>query len=297
MTHFKLHYQMKKLILNITLLFSTIMCMAQTQAIKIDGEMRRFTLYVPKSIDTLKATPLVLNFHGSGMTALEQMFYTKMNKTADQYGFIVVYPQGKSNDWNVGYDMDYDKGPNDVSFTDLLIKKIQKKFNIDANAIYAIGLSRGGFLTHRLVAELPNTFAAIATVGAPIPNEVAKRHPNQKNIAVLLVHGDADQIVHFNGKEFAYHSNNETVDFYKKHNQSKNKPITVGINPENDDTSVLIKKYEGSKTTIAIQIKNGGHTWPGADDFNIGFPLGKTTHDISFNELMWKFFSSNKKSN
>lgn len=288
---------MKTLILNINLLCFTMVCMAQTQGIKIDEEMRRYTLYVPKSIDTLKPIPLVLNFHGSGMTALEQMFYTEMNRTAEQYGFIVVYPQGKNNDWNVGFDMDYDKGPRDVSFTDLLIKKIQKKFNIDTNSIYATGLSRGGFFTHRLVAELPNTFAAIAAIGSPIPNEVLKRHPNQNNIAILLVHGDADEIVNFNGKQFAYQSISETVDFYKKHNQSESEPITVDINPESDDTSVLIKKYEGSKAIVVIQIKNGGHTWPGADDFNIGFPLGKTTHDISLNEFMWEFFIANKKSN
>ena len=117
---------MKSILINISFLCFTITCMAQTQGIKVDERMRRYTMYVPESINTSKAIPLVLNFHGSGITALEQMFYTEMNKTAEEHGFIVVYPQGKNNDWNVGFDMDYDKGPNDVAFIDSLIKKIKK---------------------------------------------------------------------------------------------------------------------------------------------------------------------------
>lgn len=287
---------MKKKYLIIILTLSICQAFGQTQGIKVDGEMRRFTMYVPESTTSSRAIPLVLNFHGSGITALEQMFYTEMNKTAEKQGFIVVYPQGKNNDWNVGFDMDYDTGSNDVAFIDLLIKKIQKKYKIDSSAIFATGFSRGGFFIHRLVAELPNTLAAIATIGAPLPNEVLKRHPNQKNIAVLLAHGDSDEVVNYNGKFFAYQSMNETVDYYINQNKSNKKPISIIINPEKDETSVVIKKYKGAKPIVKIQIKNGGHTWPGANDFNIGLLLGKTTHDIMFNEMMWEFFVKNKKS-
>ena len=64
----------------------------QTQGIKVDSVMRRFTMYVPSTVEKEKPVALVLNFHGSGITALKQMFYTKMNETADKYNFIVVYP-------------------------------------------------------------------------------------------------------------------------------------------------------------------------------------------------------------
>jgi len=49
---------------------------------------------------------------------------------------------------------------------------------------------------------------------------------------------------------------------------------------------VSIATYNGDKDVVLVKIENGGHTWPGADDFNIGFPLGKTTHDIQFNDVM-----------
>lgn len=285
---------MKTLIKSIIFICLTTFSYGQTQGIKIDGDMRQFTMYVPATINKEKPAALVLNFHGSGMTALEHMFYTEMNSTADTNNFILVYPQGKENDWNVGFGMDYDDGPKDVEFVRQLVEKIRQHYNIDTHAIFATGLSRGGFFTHRLAVEMPEVFAAIASVGAPIPNEVKKRHSTVEKIAVLLAHGDADVHVKYGGKEEKYNSVEETITYWKNHNKST-KEHTENINSMEDETSVKTTTYSGVKDVVLVKIENGGHTWPGADDFNVGFPLGKTTHDISFNDVMWKFFSSNIK--
>ena len=286
---------MKTLIIGIIFICLTTFSYGQTQGIKIDGNMRQFTMYIPATINKEKPAALVLNFHGSGMTALEHMFYTEMNTTADNHNFILVYPQGKGNDWNVGFGMDYDNGPKDIEFIRQLVEKIKKHYNIDTNAIFATGLSRGGFFTHRLAVEMPEVFAAIASVGAPIPNEVKKRHTSKEKIAILLAHGDTDEHVKYEGKEEKYNSVEETISYYRNHNESNNDQVTKTINPIEDETSVNITIYGGDKDVVLIKIENGGHTWPGADDFNVGFPLGKTTHDILFNDVMWKFFTSNKK--
>ncbi len=285
---------MKTLFNSIIFICLTTFTYGQTQGIKIDGEMRQFTMYIPKTINKEKPVALVLNFHGSGMTALEHMFYTEMNTTADKHNFIVVYPQGKNKDWNVGFDMDYDKGPKDVEFIRQLVEKIKNHYSIDTNAIFATGLSRGGFFTHRLAVEMPKVFAAIASVGAPIPNEVKERHTSKEKISVLLAHGDADEHVKYSGKETKYNSVEETITHWRDHNKST-KEVIKNINPIEDETSVNITTYSGDKDVVLVKIENGGHTWPGANDFNVGFPLGKTTHDISFNDVMWKFFSSNLK--
>ena len=285
---------MKTLIKSIIFICLTTFSYGQTQGIKIDGEMRQFTMYIPTTINKEKPVALVLNFHGSGMTALEQMFYTEMNTTADNHNFIVVYPQGKNKDWNVGFGMDYDKGPKDIEFIRQLVEKIKKHYSIDTNAIFATGLSRGGFFTHRLAVEMPEVFAAIASVGAPMPNKVKERHTSKEKIAVLLAHGDADEHVKYTGKETKYSSVEETITYWRHHNKST-KEVIKNINPIEDETSVSITTYGRDKDIVLIKIENGGHTWPGANDFNVGFPLGKTTHDISFNDVMWKFFASNLK--
>ncbi len=285
---------MKTLFKSIIFICITTFSYGQTQGIKIDGDMRQFTMYIPKTISKEKPVALVLNFHGSGMTALEHMFYTEMNTTADNHNFIVVHPQGKNKDWNVGFGMDYDKGPKDVEFIRQLVEKIKKHYSIDTNAIFATGLSRGGFFTHRLAVEMSEVFAAIASVGAPIPNQVKERHTSKGKISVLLAHGDADEHVKYSGKETKYNSVEETITYWRNHNKST-KEVIKNINPIEDETSVNITTYSGDKDVVLVKIENGGHTWPGANDFNVGFPLGKTTHDISFNDVMWKFFISNRK--
>lgn len=286
---------MKTIITGIIFICLTTFSYGQTQGIKIDGDMRQFTMYIPKTINKEEPVALVLNFHGSGMTALEHMFYTEMNTTADNHNFIVVYPQGKDNDWNVGFGMDYDDGPKDIEFIRQLVEKIKKHYKIDPNAVFATGLSRGGFFTYRLAAELPEVFAAIAAVGAPIPNEVKKRHTSEERIAVLLAHGDADAHVKYEGKDTKYNSVEETIAYWKNHNNSNKEETIKKMNSIEDETSVSITTYSGDKDIVLVKIENGGHTWPGANDFNVGFPLGKTTHDIVFNDVMWQFFNSNKK--
>jgi polyhydroxybutyrate depolymerase len=141
---------------------------------------------------------------------------------------------------------------------------------------------------------MPEVFAAIASVGAPIPNEVKERHTSKEKISVLLAHGDADEHVKYSGKETKYNSVEETITYWRNHNKST-REVIKNINPIEDETSVSITTYSGDKDVVLIKIENGGHTWPGANDFNVGFPLGKTTHDISFNDVMWKFFISNLK--
>lgn len=287
---------MKTLFTIATLMLFTSLGFGQTQGVRVDGEVRRFTLYVPQSVDTTREAPLVLNFHGSGMTALEQMFYTEMNETAEKHGFIVAYPQGIDENWNVGFDMDYDSGSNDIGFIEVLVEKLQKHHKIDAKAIFATGLSRGGFFTHRLAVEMPEVFAAIAPVGAPIPNQVRDRHQTRTPVAMMLAHGDADYIVKYDGKETAYLSAEETAMHWKTVNGAAGERQKE-LDLMGDETSVVIKTYAGPKDVCLIQIKNGGHTWPGANDFNLGFPLGKTSQDIDFNELMWQFFDANRKQN
>ena len=49
--------------------------------------------------------------------------------------------------------------------------------------------------------------------------------------------------------------------------------------------------YAGGKQgseVVLIKINNGGHTWPGRD-MKLAI-LGKTTKDISANDLIWEFF-------
>ncbi|MBX2901672.1 MAG: hypothetical protein KF775_18630 [Cyclobacteriaceae bacterium] len=271
---------------------------AQVKTLVYKGEKRKYIVYTPEAYtkDTLAFFPVVFNFHGGGMTMAEQMLYTQMNKTADKHGFIVVYPKGIKEDWNVGFGMAYKSGTDDIGFIDSLLSNLKYNYRIDSKKVFATGLSRGGFFCHRIAAELSDKFTAIATVGALLPDSVAHYHQKKSEIGVMTVHGTDDQIVNYKGKENAYYSAQATFEYWKKVNGTETAESKKIIDKKKrDGTAVeIIESRIGKKTVSLITIVNGGHNWPGADEFNVGLPLGKTSSEIELNEYMWFFFKTQK---
>jgi len=283
---------------------------AQEKPLQHKEEKRRYIVYTPKSYasNSDKKYPLVLNFHGGGMTMREQMLYTQMNKSADQYDFIVVYPQGLGNvgkqDWNVGFGTSYQDGTDDVGFTDSLLNQLEKDLRIDNTRIYATGLSRGGFFAQRLAAELSHRIAAIASVGASLPVPVEKNQVprgEKKSVGVMIAMGTADQVVAYAGKPDGYLSALATYEYWIQQNTGKARDSALetkqNFNRDPDDgTDVeIMENKAGQFQTSLVRINHGGHTWAGADPFNIGLPIGKTSNDINLNEIMWQFFQKHRR--
>ena len=106
--------------------------LAQVKSLVYKEEKRRYLVYTPPSYDQQphKAYPVVFNFHGSGMTMAEQMLYTQMNRAADRHQFIVVYPSGIKQDWNVGFGMSYLEGTDDIGFTAALLARLQQDYRV-----------------------------------------------------------------------------------------------------------------------------------------------------------------------
>jgi polyhydroxybutyrate depolymerase len=290
---------MKKMILMAFIALMTLStATAQMQSFKFKQNKRKYIVYLPKAYDAKKTYPLLYNFHGGGMTATEQMFYSGMNKSADKFNFIVVYPAGIHADWNVGFEMSYLNGTDDVGFIKALNDTLRRRHHINPKAVFATGLSRGGFFCHRLATEMPETFAAIASIGGPLPDSVKYYKRSDQKIAVMQVSGTADQVVNYNGKAGAYSSALSTFDYWVSHNHlsSKLKKEKLVDRDKKDGTSVIIAEVADQDVEVMlVSIQDGGHTWPGSDPFNIGFPLGKTTTELDINEFMWDFFNRNKK--
>src|SRR5205823_3954159 len=59
------------------------------------GRKREYLLYVPRSYDHAKPTPLVISLHGASLWGAAQKETSQWNRVADEYGFIVVYPSGE----------------------------------------------------------------------------------------------------------------------------------------------------------------------------------------------------------
>jgi polyhydroxybutyrate depolymerase len=263
-------------------------------------EKRRYIVYTPASYasEAQKAFPVVFNFHGGGMSMAEQMLYTQMNRAADRHGFIVVYPAGIKQDWNVGFGMSYLEGTDDIGFTEALLARLKQDYRVDQQRVYATGLSRGGFFALRIAAELPHLFAAVASVGAPMPEPVVQHHAKPGKVGVLLIHGTADQVVAYGGKATGYLSAQDTYSYWLKRNgiaQVEGKPRIMNENAGDGTDVTWVEQGNGQQSVALATVREGGHTWPGADPFNVGLPIGKTTRDIDANERMWEFFSRHRR--
>jgi len=293
---------MKCLISLLVLACTGIPALAQVSSLVHKEEKRRYIVYTPAAYQSQpqQTFPVVFNFHGGGMSMAEQMLYTQMNKTAERHRFIVVYPQGIKQDWNVGFGMDYLAGTDDVGFTQAILSKLKQDYRIDDKRVYATGLSRGGFFALRLAAELPQQFAAVASVGAPMPEPVLQHHQQKDKVGMLLMQGTADKVVLFEGKAASYLSAEDTFAYWRRHNGIDGAVPAARLLPTapGDDTQVTHVEQgngAGGARVALLTIKDGGHTWPGADAFNIGLPIGKTTRAIDANEVMWEFFSKHRR--
>ena len=287
---------MKQLSLTLLLSFLLINVFGQSKQLHVGGEKRKYIIYLPASYhkEKEKKFPVVFNFHGGGMTMTEQMFYSRMNESAEKNHFIVIYPQGVKQDWNVGFEMSYQNGTDDVGYIKALLAILNKEFRIEQRKIYATGLSRGGFFCQRLAAEVPESFAAVVSVGAPLPDSVSYFHKKKTTVGVMLVQGDEDKVVSYDGKEKAYYSAMKTFEYWKKHNGLEAVPIIQTVINKDKRDSTKVELMEVSRNEVAVSlltIRGGGHTWPGSHPFNIGYPLGRTSKDIDVNDVIWKFLS------
>ncbi|WP_338768788.1 PHB depolymerase family esterase [Massilia sp. METH4] len=288
-----------KILTTLVILALSMPAFAQVKSLIHKEEKRRYLVYTPPSYASQpgKSFPLVLNFHGGGMTMAEQMLYTQMNRAADRHGFIVVYPAGIKQDWNVGFGMSYLEGTDDIGFTTALLEKLKQDYRVDGARVYATGLSRGGFFALRIAAELPHLFAAVAPVGAPMPEPVVQHHAKPGKVGVLLLHGTADQVVAYDGKGTGYLSAQATYDYWVKTNGIDAAASRRAIDTDTGDGTDVswVEAGNGQQSVALATIREGGHTWPGADPFNVGLPIGKTTRDIDANEVIWQFFAKHRR--
>ncbi len=270
--------------------------------LQVDGRERSYFIHLPPGYDASKPAPVVLAFHGAGTNAPIMALSSGLSSKADEAGFIAVYPNGTGEGdlllvWNAG---GY-RGPNarnrpdDVAFVAALLDDLETVVDVDPKRVYATGMSNGGMMCYRLAADLSDRIAAVAPVSGTMA--VDKCRP-KRPVAVIHFHGTADKLVPFEGasertaKFLSFKSVEETIRIWAKLNGCSPEAAVTQL-PDTADDGCTVKKAvygpgkEGTVVTL-YTIEGGGHTWPGRQ-----WPvpwLGKTTRDISTNDLIWEFF-------
>ncbi|GAB3444738.1 alpha/beta hydrolase-fold protein [Massilia solisilvae] len=275
------------------------------QEIQVQG--RKVLVHVPAGYDPARPAPLVLAFHGGGGSAdfMADDARYGLQGQADQSGFLVAFPNGASRlpggrlaTWNAGACCGYarDQDSDDVGFARAVVGAIKARYAIDERRVFAIGMSNGGMLAHRLACEAADLFRAVASVAGP---DATLRCSPSRPVSVLHIHARDDDHVLFDGGAGpgAFRDQRSVMDFVSV-------PQTIAGWVQRDQCSgraqrvlqvpgAYCEAYQDCAGGAQVQLcvtDTGGHSWPGADRVRQGKAAASTALDAS--AAIWRFFDS-----
>jgi poly(hydroxyalkanoate) depolymerase family esterase len=126
---------------------------------------REYRLYIPSSY-TGQPIPLVVMLHGCTQNAEDFAIGTRMNRIADEQSVLVAYPvqspaANSSKCWNWFKTSEQRRGSGEPALIAGMVQKIMRDYAVDADRIYAAGLSAGGAAAAVLGTAYPDLFAAV----------------------------------------------------------------------------------------------------------------------------------------
>ncbi|MFC0049455.1 alpha/beta hydrolase family esterase [Rheinheimera tilapiae] len=274
----------------------------------VNGETYTYRLYLPK--DLAKDAPLVMVLHGSGQNGAQIRSETGygFERLADQHGFAVVYPSGKSFDWNdcskTGDFLVNGRELDDVNYLNTLVDTLIAAHGFDQRRVFATGVSAGGFMSLRLALESPERFRAVAAVSANVPApDNFKCKPVAPGASVLLMNGTADTIVPYSGGEVElwgmFFQNGQVLssvasaEFFAAQNKLPLAAKREAPLPDVKNVQRMQWQNEDNFEVELITILDGGHGMP-QPHWQRPRLLGPSPMQPNGPELIWQFFARQK---
>lgn len=164
------------------------------------GELVRDRPYALHGPKTGRPLPLLVVLHCFGCPA--ELLPAQLGLTRRD-DLLVAVPRGHLDSrgwpfWNASSACcDFDRRrPDDVAYVRAVVEDVKAKRAVDPRRIFALGFSNGAYLAHRLACEQADVFAGIVSIaGAGTDGPCRPALP----VAVLQVHGDADEVVPLRG--------------------------------------------------------------------------------------------------
>lgn len=271
----------------------------------VNGGTYTYRLYLPK--DFAKGAPLVMVLHGSGQNGAQIRSETGygFERLADQHGFGVVYPSGKSFDWNdcskTGDFLVNGRELDDVHYLNTLVDTLIAAHGFAQHRVFATGVSAGGFMSLRLALESPDRFRAVAAVSANVPAaDNFKCKPVAQSASVLLMNGTADTIVPYTGGEVELWglffqngqvlSSAESAEFFIVQNKLPGAAKREVPLPGVQNVQTTQWRDQGRFEVELVTIVDGGHGMP-QPHWQRPRILGPSPMEPNGPELIWQFFA------
>jgi polyhydroxybutyrate depolymerase len=301
------------------------------EEIQINNRPRTFLVHLPQGYDSQQRYPVVILLHDFNQDAAEMARLTHFNELADRDSIIAVYPNAVGGRWAAGGGGEtrpYRRGPyrrpgvwgpgypppappppdrregaprnQDMQFLHGMLDRVATEYSIDTRRIYAVGLGEGGFLAMRLGCNAADRLAAVAAVGASLPQ--MQNCVPARALPILLMNGTDDPIVHYDGGRYKEGmvrllSAEDTAKEWARLNHCSEKPAESKLPAQSGgkDTKVFLFDACQENAQVALySVKNGGHTWPDGEQYMSEKEIGKTSHALNANETIWSFLVTRK---
>ncbi len=242
------------------------------------GESRSYDLVVPQSVDVTQPATLVLNFHGLYGNPGQQAMFSQYDAAAESAGVIVAYPAGLSNSWNAGLCCGgaQSSGVDDVGFARTLVQHIGLGSCIDPKKVFAIGMSNGGHMAHRLACEAADVFAGVASVAGVLT--MLQCSPSRP-ISVQQFHGTGDTIVQYDGFGPGFPGAQDMMQGWAVRNGCA--PVPNITHQQGNSTCETWTACDDGVEVTLCTVEGGGHCWPG----NASCTFGSSTTDVNANDV------------
>jgi polyhydroxybutyrate depolymerase len=263
---------MKALLLVLLLAFLTLPAQAAKHAIIPSGSARdAASVYVPELAQG--PMPVVLLLHGYLGSSALMNYYFGLDKAVDQFGFILVVPNGQKNSEGRRYwdateaccDFEHTK-PQDAEYLKGLLQTLKRQYNVDENKIYVAGHSNGGFMAHRLACDPESGVSKIVSFAGEIFKDPSACKTT-KPVSVLQIQALNDDTIRYQGDPEGYPNlapypgAEETVRQWAARNGCVDAPkfgpelnLTLSI-PGKDATSKIWSQCRGQTSVQLYTIK------------------------------------------
>lgn len=278
----------------------------------VDGDARRYALYVPPDLDAGGTTVVVL--HGYGGSADDARLYG-MEIVADRERFALAYAEAPAGEWNIGHEYRNADAAvhrrDDIACLDAVIADLPLALQAPPGLVAMLGVSMGGMMGVSYAAARPGRLAAIAGVISGMTNRQPASMGPVAAVPYLLVIGEDDRLLPPDrGLDFAVPGRDgqplwllayeETLSHWARWNGFDGPPVLSIESDGGEGASATLTRQVwsrgGRETVVGCRIRPLGHRWPGLlkhprefADPSLSAKLGPACAWPEGAELVWRF--------
>jgi poly(hydroxyalkanoate) depolymerase family esterase len=257
---------------------------------------RAYKLYVPART-TAPRMPMIVMLHGCTQSAADFAAGTRMNRLAEEHGFLVVYPEQASHAnpskcWNWFSAQDQMRDQGEPSLIAGIVHDVAARQDVDTRRIFVAGLSAGAAMAVVLGETYPELFAGVGAhsglaygsahdipsamlamkggrsgmvhrQGLPGATPAPPRKAAQA-VPTIVFHGDRDHTVqHTNGVEIIRQARDAHA---AQAGPELNTRVEHGTTPGGRSYSRTVHADAGGQPRMeSWTVHGGGHAWFGGD--------------------------------